>query len=52
MLLMLMMSAMMLNMAKSEEHFVGGSMFGWDPIPSNDLNSWSLNQHFRVNDWL
>ncbi|XP_045830963.1 lamin-like protein [Trifolium pratense] len=39
-------------MAKSEEHFVGGSMFGWDPIPSNDLNSWSLNQHFRVNDWL
>jgi len=44
------MTAMMWNMAKAEEHFVGGGKQGW--IPGNNLTKWSLNEHFRVNDWL
>ncbi|XP_039690175.1 lamin-like protein isoform X2 [Medicago truncatula] len=50
MLLMMIMTAMMWNMAKAEEHFVGGGKQRW--IPGNNLTKWSLNEHFRVNDWL
>ncbi|GAU21624.1 hypothetical protein TSUD_251070 [Trifolium subterraneum] len=52
MLLMMMMSAMMCHMVKSKEHFVGGSEFGWVPLPANNLTNWSLNEHFHLNDWL
>jgi hypothetical protein len=50
MLLMMMMSAMMWNMAKSEEHFVGGNNHSW--VVGNNFTNWSLNQHFHLNDWL
>jgi len=44
------MTTMIWNMAKAEEHFVGGGRQGWNP--SNNLTKWSLNEHFHVNDWL
>ncbi|CAJ2653839.1 unnamed protein product [Trifolium pratense] len=51
MLLMMMMSAMMWNMAKSDLIYVGGSKgSGW--VLGNNLTNWSLNQHFHLNDWL
>jgi len=49
-LLMMIMTTMIWNMAKAEEHFVGGGRQGWNP--SNNLTKWSLNEHFHVNDWL
>jgi len=44
------MMAMMWNMAKSEEHFVGGDDHGWNT--NINMTKWSLDQHFRVNEWL
>ncbi|XLS64033.1 hypothetical protein HN51_024007 [Arachis hypogaea] len=48
--LMVMMTSMMVNMAKSELHYVGGNKFSW--APNVNLTQWSMHQHFYVHDWL
>ncbi|CAJ2653840.1 unnamed protein product [Trifolium pratense] len=51
MLMMMMMSAMMWNMVKSDLIYVGGSKgSGW--VLGRNLTNWSLNQTFYLNDWL
>ncbi|RYR45753.1 hypothetical protein Ahy_A07g031548 [Arachis hypogaea] len=42
--LMVMMTSMMVNMAKSELHYVGGNKFSW--APNVNLTQWSMHQHF------
>ncbi|XP_058745118.1 early nodulin-like protein 20 [Vicia villosa] len=49
-MLMMIMMAMMWNIAKSLRHDVGGNKFGW--VPGGNLTQWSLNEHFLVGEWL
>ncbi|XP_057723395.1 early nodulin-like protein 20 [Arachis stenosperma] len=49
-LMVMMMTSMMVNMAKSELHYVGGNKFSW--APNVNLTQWSMHQHFYVHDWL
>ncbi|MED6155322.1 hypothetical protein PIB30_004341 [Stylosanthes scabra] len=50
MVMLIMISMMMVNMARSEMHLVGGNKFSW--APNVNLTQWSMHEHFHVHDWL
>ncbi|KAK7385242.1 hypothetical protein VNO78_30956 [Psophocarpus tetragonolobus] len=47
---MMVITITLVNMAKSELHYVGGDKFSWKP----DVNftEWSSHEHFHLGDWL
>ncbi|KAH1263518.1 Lamin-like protein [Glycine max] len=50
MVLMMMMTMVLANMAKSELHYVGGDKSSWGP--NVNLTEWSSHEHFHLEDWL
>ncbi|KAK7276599.1 hypothetical protein RIF29_17742 [Crotalaria pallida] len=49
-LMVIIMVTMMGNMAKSEQHNVGGSKTSWDP--KINFTQWASHEQFHVGDWL